>query len=1195
MIRHASALSVAVAPRAVGLAIMLLAQRGMAAPEPIAAWSFDETPTDRHRIAEAGGRDALAITSPRPVERGGGVYGSGLALKASHALRVNIGPALRDITNLSITAWVKPASFVRYNEIFRQECAERVLFSFQEHGRILSFGLNVGGYVECDAPVTPALLRDGGWHHVAAVFDGREMRVCLDGRTVGKMPRVGKPALRADVSAFVGSSSGRGEFFTGGLDEVRIYGEALSGAFLEREYADGLVALVGRKEEVRRQIGTLYVVRDTFAATLAASREKLLLNSVVPHPELGQHFNARLRAAFPDDYALFTKHTERTPFEVVSVAAGSLATVCVDRVVALLTEYRPLTSSQWENLPPGAAEQWREIDAIVTEARARLANMPSAGSDMSWIEPLFEMGERVNHRPKVQEAVAPYVRPETPPVRRRSAAEARTLLEKDWLHQADGKPTIERVREEIRWTRELAERVVAAHPGLADFTSARASLDACSKRLVGAKADDEVRALYFEVRALKRAAMLANPVLDFSEVLFVDMPFPRGNEWRHETRHRLGYMAVPGARLMVLEELSLGGGLRRLMPREPLHGSFWRPDLSYDATKVVFCFKAHNEKSFHLHEIGIDGSGARQLTSGPYDDLDPIYLPDGEHILFSTTRANTYVRCMPPTSAYVLARCDRDGKNIYIVSRNNEPDYLPSVMNDGRIVYTRWEYTDKPLWRAQGIWTMNPDGTQVNTLWGNQSVWPDLLKDARSVPGSHRIMFTGSAHHNWFSGSVGLLDPTLGSNFPEGLAKVTADVKWPESGNGPVDPVESPRYHAAGRYAAYHSPFPLSETDFLVSAERNGKFVLYLMDVDGNRELIHEGDHHVLHALPVRPRSRPPVVPDGVAWPAAESASPPQDGVLFSRNVYEGAPPELRGKARYLRVMAIQPKTYTYWHKRPYLSTGPVVSGVQSDGVKEILGTVPVQPDGAVTLRVPSGKALHFQLLDGRYRALQTMRSFTGTMPGEVRGCLGCHERHTRTSHTAMAGDGRVGVPDTIEPPPWDDRTVSYARYVRPVIDRTCAKCHEGEGKGREKLDLTFRPGRLGFDEVYWIFTGRPSWGKPYKKPAKPPPGWGIADMLMIEGYGQRDPAAYSTPAPMTALSYRSRLVEIAGGGKHHDVKIDPVNLRRLQVWVDAMCPYRGEEEIREMPDPEFQGVDWLAVRPRIKTAPTIVRPGPVD
>jgi len=71
--------------------------------------------------------------------------------------------------------------------------------------------------------------------------------------------------------------------------------------------------------------------------------------------------------------------------------------------------------------------------------------------------------------------------------------------------------------------------------------------------------------------------------------------------------------------------------------------------------------------------------------------------------------------------------------------------------------------------------------------------------------------------------------------------------------------------------------------------------------------------------------------------------------------------------------------------------------------------------------------------------------------------------------------------------------------------------------------------------------------------------------------------------------------VEIASTGSHHGVRVDPVSRLRLITWVDAMCPYIGDEEIREMPDPVFQGSDWLAVKPRLKTAPRIVRPGPVD
>jgi hypothetical protein len=99
----------------------------------------------------------------------------------------------------------------------------------------------------------------------------------------------------------------------------------------------------------------------------------------------------------------------------------------------------------------------------------------------------------------------------------------------------------------------------------------------------------------------------------------------------------------------------------------------------------------------------------------------------------------------------------------------------------------------------------------------------------------------------------------------------------------------------------------------------------------------------------------------------------------------------------------------------------------------------------------------------------------------------------------------------------------------------------------------------------------------------------------MVEAYGTVDPKAYVTPKPMTSLSYKSALIDWVSNGKHHDVKVDPVSLQRLIVWVDAMCPYLGDEEVRAIPDPEFQGVDWLAVRPLIKNAPVIPRPGPVD
>ena len=791
----------------------------------------------------------------------------------------------------------------------------------------------------------------------------------------------------------------------------------------------------------------------------------------------------------------------------------------------------------------------------------------------------------------------------TPATKTLSAKEADRVLETDWLFQAMDEPLLQAARKEIGYARGLIHRLTSK-PQAPDLSVEVIELDALEKQLEALqsqpalqpdreKPDSDRRSLgadvkecYFAIRRLKRRILFSNPVLDFNRLLLIDQPMPQGPEALHEAIHRMGIMAAPGGRLLVLDGLHPGGKVRQLAPEKP--GSFWRPDLSFDATRVLFCYKPHEDKSFHLYEMNLDGSGLKQLTDSEYDDIDPIYLPDG-HIMFTTTRGNSYVRCGPFIYSYVLARCEADGSDVYLISYNNEPDFVPSLMDDGRVIYSRWEYTDKALWRVQSLWTVNPDGTQVDVFWGNQSVWPDHVAQPRQIPGSHRVMFCGVGHHDWWSGSVGIIDPRKGSNFPVGLTKVTRDQPWPECGNGPVDPGESETYHAAGRFSGYSAPYPLSEEDFLVSARGAGKrFRLYLMDVDGNRELIYGGVHNVLHAIPIRPRKRPPVRPDGVAWPGlGKDRKPPEPGVLFTADVYEGVPDLPRGMAKYLRVIQQDYKTYSTWEKT-YRHSGPAVSIIQEEAVKRILGTVPIEDDGSVSFKVPAGQALFFQLLDENFRCLQTMRSFTGVMPGEVRGCMGCHERHSVASQGGLSTPMALRHPPRdLTPPAWGTESIGYERFVQPVLDKYCGECHQGDGQARNELDLTLRPGHGPFKEPYLTLVGEAGWGNP----VKPGPGHGIAGAIPVERMGQKDPRSLQTIRPMQYLSYRSRLIELAMSGEHYDVKVDQASLRRLIAWVDACCPYRGEEEIRALADPDFPGIEKLPIRPRVRTAPVVARP----
>ncbi len=878
---------------------------------------------------------------------------------------------------------------------------------------------------------------------------------------------------------------------------------------------------------------------------------------------LTAYANIEARHDHGNDYATLDATTRSVIF--VDVATGFCVAMTGDEPpttghVGLWPSSKQLATGHGQ--PLGA---WRRFDGLDDKLVQRLAR------------------SAIPHPP------APFVPPKEPETRTLSETEAQAVLHRDWLFQADGKLTADRTEQEIRWGFELAARLMKDDrtPDLsADVAELARLLEQVDALRKAGRGGTDARDLYIAARRVKRQIAFKNPVVDFDKLLFIDNPYPQGAEWPHQARHRNGMMAVPGGRLLILEGLHPGGKLRKLAPERP--GSFWRPDLSFDGRRVVFCYKAHDDKAFHLYEIGVDGTGLRQLTDGDYDDIDPLVLPSGK-IMFCTTRCNTYVRCMPYTYTYVLARCDPDGRNIYLISRGNEPDWCPALLHDGRVIYSRWEYTDKALWRIQSLWTTNQDGTNTVAFWGNQSVWPDHLAEPRPIPGSDRVMFTGLAHHDWFAGSIGIIDPRKGLNFPHGLTKVTCDVAWPECGEPPVDPHESTRYHASGKYEAYKTPWPLSEEDFLVSARtggRTGKFRLYLMDVYGNRELIYEGAYNIWHAMPLMPREAPPAHIDRVAWPGTEDArQPAEPGVLYSADVYEGVPDLPRGKAKYLRVVQLDAKTSSTWTRDGRFS-GPCTSILQDDGVKRILGTVPIEADGSVCFEVPAGRSIHLQLLDEHYRALQTMRSFTGVMPGERRGCVGCHEMHSRVMPSKY-GVAMQKPERRLEPPPWGAASISYLKLVQPVLDKHCGACHQGDGKGRKKLDLTLRKGdRWFFPEPYLTLVGG---ALMHKRQLGDKPG--IAGAIMAENFPLSDPASYETFRPMRHLSYNSQLIEIAMSGKHHDVKVTGEDLRKLIAWVDANCPFRGEGEIREIPDPVFAGIDWLPVRPRTQTAPEVARP----
>ncbi|MGL4595034.1 MAG: hypothetical protein ACRCUY_09925 [Thermoguttaceae bacterium] len=798
-----------------------------------------------------------------------------------------------------------------------------------------------------------------------------------------------------------------------------------------------------------------------------------------------------------------------------------------------------------------------------------------------------------------------------------------TQLEADWLFQCDNNPTFDRAKQEIKWGRELAARIALLEKA-PKLDAELAALDEIMKKIESTtETSEKAQEFYLAVRRVKREIVFKNPLIDFDKIVLIDNPYPKGkqgdatDEWGHEARHRNGFMAESGGRLLVTG-LNPGGEVVDVLTGN--EGSFWRPDVSFDGKKLLFSFQPAGEKSFHLYEVNADGSDLKQLTFGDYDDLDPIYCPDGK-IVFCSSRQHSYVRCMPMTHSFAMSRCDGDGKNIYVISANGEPEYLPSLLNDGRVIFTRWEYTEKALWRVQSLWTSNPDGTNIQIFWGNQSVWPDLLGEARAIPNSNKVMFVGMGHHAWFDGSIGTIDPTKGLDYPNGLSRITREAPWPEVGNGPNDPSPEFDYHESGKFYAYKSPFPLSDEYFLASAREGGLlyngsdngwfFRLYMMDVYGNKELIHKGKHNAYYAMPLKSRAVPPARPDLVEWPEIGKGEKPKHGTLYSNDVFDNAPAILKEKGKSLRVIQMDPKTYTTWHKTVQ-HDGPAVSVFQADGVKRILGTIPIEPDGSVAFDVPPGEALIFQMLDKEGRAIHVMRSFASVMPGEVRGCFGCHETNMATK--ANQGTAGAQMPKALRqgktaltPPAWGaEESISYARFVQPVLDKHCGKCHQDpKHDAFKKLNMTYRPSTHGwwgwvyhrpndispfYEPYYTMVSGATPWGGAKQRDERNVPK-NIAGLFVVEGYGTNDPDNLKTLPPYSAYSPVSTLIHNAMSGEHNGVKVTGEDLDRLIAWVDCNGPFLGDEEIRDMFDPYSKTVETIPpIRPRIGTAPRINR-----
>ena len=668
-------------------------------------------------------------------------------------------------------------------------------------------------------------------------------------------------------------------------------------------------------------------------------------------------------------------------------------------------------------------------------------------------------------------------------------------------------------------------------------------------------------------RAILRAAVRA--IADFDKLLFI-------RRYTYQSSHiytdHYDGSTMPGGNLCILSPVAPDGEVTELVP-ELRGGIIGNYDLSYDATRIVFSYKPSAHKGYRIFEVAVDGSGLRQLTHDEpdesrmqalyrhgYDDLDPCYLPNGG-IVFTSTRSKRAVLCTPNFTSTALHRMDADGGNIRCISGNTINEFTPTVLHDGRVLYTRWEYVDKGAGDVQSLWAVHPDGTGAVHVYKNNISRPSAMMDARCIPGSGKIVAVGAPHMPLAVGSVLVVDTRVPRRSASAMTSLTPEIGLP-SHFGWHNP-------GAGFYA---TPYPLSEDLFLVSYCPGPKhndprgYALHYLGRSGRRQLIYrDSKYSCFRPMPLRPRP----VPREVAPNATGGAEP--TATLFLQDVYQGMTGIERGRVKYLRVMEDVPKPWGASWVSPERGDSigmqhPAVSLGGHFAVKRVHGVVPVNADGSALFTVPAGRNLYFQALDERYMELQRMRTFVNLMPGETRSCVGCHESRSLASLPMDPLPAALREPtQPLRPQPGDTgpRTVHYPADVQPVLDKHCVSCHSG-ATARKKLDLSGGLTTL-FNTSYESLIRRNLVSK--------------VDVTPRDSYIPEVP-------PLTFGSHRSTVIErIRRQDSPCNVGLTTAEFVKLVTWIDANAPYygtyEGKRNLKWRKEPDFRPA------PRAATAPS--------
>lgn len=578
-------------------------------------------------------------------------------------------------------------------------------------------------------------------------------------------------------------------------------------------------------------------------------------------------------------------------------------------------------------------------------------------------------------------------------------------------------------------------------------------------------------------------------VLDFP-VAYVKRTVPTGPVMQQDVRELLDF--EPGGDLWVRDRASPSASERNVTATITQgQGDVRDVEPSYDGTKLVFALHRplidgatpEEQPTWEIWEYTIASQDLHRVVTSDLvahegNDVAPAYLPDGR-IVFSSTRQRQSKAILLDEGkpqfdaqdedrrepAFVLHVMNADGSDIHQVSFNQSHDMDPAVLDDGRVVYSRWD--GAPGHNEISLYAMRPDGSDLELLYGAHSHATGTdgtdvqFLDPRPTGNGHLLVRAQPLQSQDLGGELLDIDvanyventqPNLANagalTGPAQLPATTNDVRTVD-GPSPGGRFRSafPLRDGTGRLLVTWSQCRLLEgtrivpctADRLAAAGATAApplYGLWMYDPATHTQLpVASPVEGTIYAevVALQPTPLPPVLLDRVAGVDYDDELANEGvGILDIRSVYDidGVDTAPGGIATLadprVTLAAARPARFLKIEKAVSLPDRDVrdfrasAFGVTSAfGMREILGYAPVEPDGSVRIKVPANVALAISVLDANGRRIGARHdNWLQVRPGEEVRCNGCHDPASNLSHgrsdlfaTAHPGAPTTGLP----------------------------------------------------------------------------------------------------------------------------------------------------------------------------------------